>query len=265
MKAVILCGGQGSRIRDVSEVLPKPLLPIGDKPIVWHIMKGYAACGITDFVLCLGYKGWLIKEFFLNYRAMSADLTVHLGQHAAVEIHDRTGEDNWNVTLAETGIGTQTGGRIVAIRRYVENDELFCLTYGDGVANLDVEELIAFHRSHGKIATVTAVRPPSRFGEIRVDGGLVWEFNEKPQTAEGFINGGFFVFDARRIWDYFDDTPQCALEAEPLRRLAAERQLVAFQHTGFWQPMDTPREFALLNDLWARDAAPWRTWESPKP
>jgi glucose-1-phosphate cytidylyltransferase len=263
MKAVILCGGQGSRIRDVSEQLPKPMLPIGDKPIVWHIMKGYAACGISNFVLCLGYKGWLIKEFFLNYRAMTADITVHIGQHAAVEIHDRAAEEDWSVTLAETGVGTQTGGRLAAIRRYVEGDELFCLTYGDGVANLNFHELIAFHRSHGKVATVTAVRPPSRFGEIRVDGTFVWEFNEKPQTAEGFINGGFFVFDARRLWDYLDDSPQCALEQEPLRRLAAAGQLAAYQHTGFWQPMDTPREYALLNDLWQSGAAPWKTWDSP--
>jgi len=250
-------------MRPVSRDLPKPMLPIGDKPIVWHIMKAYAACGITDFVLCLGYKGWLIKEFFLNYRAMTADITVHLGPRAAVDIHDRTGEEGWRVTLAETGLGTQTGGRLTAVRRYVEQDELFCLTYGDGVANLDFHQLIAFHRSHGKIATITAVRPPSRFGEIRVDNGLVWEFNEKPQTAEGFINGGFFVFDARRLWEYLDAGPQCALEQEPLRRLAAARQLAAFQHTGFWQPMDTPREYALLNELWRSGTAPWKTWTSP--
>ena len=196
---------------------------------------------------------------------MTTDLTVHLGQHAAVEILGGAAQEDWNVTLAETGSATQTGGRVAAIRRYVEHDELFCLTYGDGVADLDLGKLVAFHRAHGKVATVTAVRPPSRFGEIRVDDSLVWEFNEKPQAAGGFINGGFFVFDARRIWDYIEDSPQCALEQEPLRRLAAARQLAAFQHTGFWQPMDTPREYALLNELWDRGAAPWRTWESPQP
>lgn len=262
MKAVILCGGQGTRIRDASDPLPKPMLPIGGKPIVWHIMKGYAAHGIKDFVLCLGYRGWLIKEFFLNYRAMMADLTVHLGKHGAVEIHRADEDEDWHVTLAETGELTQTGGRVAAIRRYVDADAAFCLTYGDGVANVDLAALIAFHEAHGKAATVTAVRPPGRFGEIRVNDRLVWEFNEKPQASEGFINGGFFVFDARRIWDYLGTNAQIALEHEPLQRLAADRQLVAFEHTGFWQPMDTLREYNLLNDLWASGAAPWKTWEA---
>src|SRR6266567_4328917 len=190
MKAVILCGGQGTRIREASEVLPKPLLPIGGKPIVWHIMKTYASFGVKDFVLCLGYKGWLIKEFFLNYRAMTSDLTVHLGKDSSVEIHGGNGVEDWRVTLAETGEATQTGGRVAAIRRYVQDDDFFALTYGDGVADIDIGALVAMHKRHGRIATVTAVRPASRFGEMQVDGATVREFNEKPQATGGFISGG---------------------------------------------------------------------------
>ena len=260
MKAVILCGGQGTRIRDANELLPKPMLPIGTKPIVWHIMKGYAQHGVKDFVLCLGYKGWVIKEFFLNYRTMTTDVTVTLGRHDGVQVHGRHEEEDWNVTLAETGETTQTGGRVLAVRRYVDGDDVFAVTYGDGVSDVDVTRLVAFHRAHGKIATVTAVRPPGRFGEIEMDGQLVKEFNEKPQVTEGFINGGFFVFDAKRIWKYLDG-PQTALEREPLRALAADRELVAFPHTGFWQPMDTSREYGMLNELWAAGKAPWRTWK----
>jgi glucose-1-phosphate cytidylyltransferase len=260
MKAVILCGGQGTRIRDASEVLPKPMLPIGGKPMVWHIMKGYARHGVREFVLCLGYKGWLIKEFFLNYRAMTTDVTVTLGRHDALEFVGRHDEEDWKVTLAETGEETMTGGRVAAIRRYVEGDEHFCLTYGDGVSDVDVAKTLAFHRAHGKAATVTAVRPPGRFGEMRIEDGAVTEFNEKPQATEGFINGGFFVLDAKRIWDYVGTDPKTIFEREPLRRLAADRQLVAFPHTGFWQPRDTAREYGLLNDLWTAGKAPWKTW-----
>lgn len=259
MKAVILCGGQGTRIRDASELLPKPMLPIGNRPIVWHIMKIYSHFGINDFVLCLGYKGWLIKEFFLNYRAAMADVTVHLGQDRPPDFRQRRGEEEWNVTLVDTGEQTQTGGRVAAIREYVEGDEPFCLTYGDGVADIDIGKLVEFHRRHGKVATVTAVRPPSRFGEIRTEDSIVREFNEKPQAGAGFINGGFFVCDGRRIWDYLGDT-ETLLEKEPMQRLAAEGQLSAFSHMGFWQPMDTLREFNLLNELWAAGRAPWMTW-----
>jgi glucose-1-phosphate cytidylyltransferase len=260
MKAVILCGGQGTRIRDASELLPKPMLPIGGKPIVWHIMKGYARHGVREFVLCLGYKGWLIKEFFLNYRAMTTDVTVTLGRHDALEFSGRHDEEDWRVTLAETGEETMTGGRVAAIRRYVEGDDVFLLTYGDGVSDLDVGRTIAFHREHGKVATVTAVRPPGRFGEMRIDGAQVTEFNEKPQATEGFINGGFFVLDAKRIWDYVGTDPRTLFERGPLRKLSQDRQLVAFPHTGYWQPMDTAREYALLNELWASGKAPWKTW-----
>jgi glucose-1-phosphate cytidylyltransferase len=260
MKAVILCGGQGTRIRDASELLPKPMLPIGGKPIVWHIMKLYSCYGIKDFVLCLGYRGWLIKEFFLNYRAMTTDITVHLNHHTAIDFNGSHDEEDWRVTLAETGESTQTGGRLRAIRRYVEADPVFCVTYGDGVADLDVGALLAFHRSHGKIATITAVRPPGRFGELRMSGPLVRQFNEKPQTTEGFINGGFMVFDTERIWKYIRDHSQTILEHEPLQRLAADEELAAYQHTGYWQPMDTLREYTLLNTLWSAGEAPWKLW-----
>ncbi len=260
MKTVILCGGQGTRIRDANELLPKPMLPIGNRPIVWHIMKGYSAHGINDFVLCLGYKGWLIKEFFLNYRAAMADVTVHLGQDRPHDFRERRNEEKWNVTLVDTGEQTQTGGRVAAIREYVEGDEPFCLTYGDGVADLDVGKLVDFHRAHGKIATVTAVRPPSRFGEIRMEEAVVREFNEKPQAVAGLINGGFFVLDGRRIWDYLGDDPDVLLEKEPMQRLSADGELVGFTHAGFWQPMDTLREYNLLNELWASGDAPWKTW-----
>ena len=260
MKAVILCGGQGTRIRDASELLPKPMLPIGNRPIVWHIMKGYSVHGIDDFVLCLGYKGWLIKEFFLNYRAVMADITVHLGEDRPPDFRDNRSAEKWNVTLVDTGEQTQTGGRVAAIRRYVEGDEPFCLTYGDGVADLDIRRLLEFHRSHGKIATVTAVRPPGRFGEIRMEESVVREFNEKPQASGGFINGGFFVFDGRRIWDYLGNDPGVLLEKEPMQTLAADGQLVGFPHHGFWQPMDTLREYTLLNEMWDSGHAPWRLW-----
>jgi glucose-1-phosphate cytidylyltransferase len=259
MKAVILCGGMGTRIRDASEVLPKPMLPIGDKPILWHIMKTYASHGIEDFVLCLGYKAWVIKEFFLNYRATTCDLRVTLGS-GRVEYFTAGDERNWNVTLADTGLDTMTGGRVSRIRRYVANDDLFLLTYGDGVANVDIGKLIAAHRAHGKIATVTAVRPQGRFGELRLEDGAVSEFNEKPQASAGFINGGFFVCDARRIWDYVGEDPATSFEREPMQRLARERQLMAFEHPGYWQPMDTLREYTLLNELWASGRAPWKTW-----
>ena len=260
MKTVILCGGMGTRIRDASESLPKPLLPIGGQPILWHIMKGYAHHGFQDFVLCLGYKSWLIKEFFLNYRHMSSDLRVTLGARGGVEVLGPLRDEDWRVTLADTGEATMTGGRLAAIRPYVGDDALFMCTYGDGVADIDVAKLVAFHQSHGKVATITAVRPPGRFGELTIDDKRVVEFDEKPQTNGGFINGGFFVFDARRIWDYISPAAATMLEREPMRRRAREGQLAAYAHTGFWQPMDTLREFNMLNDLWATGRDPWKTW-----
>lgn len=261
MKAVILCGGMGTRIRDASESLPKPLLPIGGRPILWHIMKGYAHHGFKDFVLCLGYKGWLIKEFFLNYRCMSADIRVTLGPQGATEFLAPDPNEDWRITLAETGEASMTGARLNAIRQYVEKDDLVMCTYGDGVADVDIGQLVAFHKRHGKVATVTAVRPPGRFGELVVADRAVAEFDEKPQTTSGFINGGFFVFDCRRIWDYLPPGKDTVLEREPMRRLVQDRQLAAYEHTGFWQPMDTLREFNVLNDLWSSGAAPWKVWK----
>lgn len=267
IKAVILCGGQGTRIRDANESLPKPLLPIGGRPIVWHIMQTFAAHGCNKFVLCLGYKGWLIKEHFLHHRAMTSDLTLELGRPETVAFREPVPEvvapsaasDDWTVTLAETGEAAMTGARIARVRRYVEEDDVFFATYGDGVSDVDLTALLAFHRAHGRIATVTAVRPPGRFGEMVMDGDSVGEFNEKPQATEGFINGGFFVFDAKRIWPYLDTSDKTTLEREPLQRLARDGELRAFRHTGFWQPMDTLREYQLLNELWASGRAPWAT------
>lgn len=257
MKVVILCGGQGTRIRDASELVPKPMLPIGGKPIIWHIMKTYAAHGLNEFVLCLGYKGWVIKEFFLNYKTMLADVTVDLGRNA-VELHGKHSEEDWKVTLVETGESTQTGGRIAAVRKYVEGSQPFLLTYGDGVSDVDISATISFHAKHGKIATVTAVRPPGRFGEMQMHDGVVKEFNEKPQVSEGFINGGYFVLDGKRLWKYLDEDR--VFEREPLQQLSRDGELVGFTHTGFWQPMDTLREYGLLNDLWASGNAPWKKW-----
>jgi glucose-1-phosphate cytidylyltransferase len=260
MKAVILCGGQGTRIRDASESLPKPMLPIGGKPILWHIMKLYSHHGIREFVLCLGYRGWLIKEFFLNYAAMTSDIVVRLGQNRSVMIGPQDSEEDWTITLAETGETTATGGRVAAIRKYVEEDGEFLLTYGDGVADIDVRASIEFHRQHGKAVTVTAVRPPGRFGELGLDGYLIRHFNEKPQVSAGMINGGFFVCDSRRIWPYLSAGPSTVLELDPMQQLAADGQLAAFTHDGFWQPMDTLREYTMLNEMWDSGRAPWRVW-----
>lgn len=258
MKTVILCGGRGTRIRETSESLPKPMLSIGGRPIVWHIMQRYGAFGFDEFVLCLGYKGWLIKEFFLNYDLVTSDVTVRLGAPNVRKCHTKLTE-NWTITLAETGESTNTGGRILAVRDYVANDDLFFLTYGDGLGAIDFRALLDFHRRHGRIATLTAVRPPGRFGELVINDDRVTEFNEKPQASGGYINGGFFVLDGKRVWDYLTPaTPELVWEEAPLRALAADDQLRAFEHDGFWQPMDTPREYELLNRLWAGGEAPWK-------
>jgi len=259
LKAVILCGGQGTRIRGVADDLPKPMIPIGGKPVLWHIMRLYSSHHINEFILCLGHKGSAIKEYFLNYRALTSDLTINLGGYSAIDFHDTAAED-WRVTLAETGEKAQTGARLSRVRKYLQDCELFCLTYGDGVSDLDICELIEFHKTHGRIATVTGVRPPGRFGVMRTDQtsgiSVVLDFQEKPQTEQGWINGGFFVLD-RRVWEYVSDDEDLIFEREPLQRLAQDGQLIMFEHHGFWQPMDTYREWTLLNDLWHSGKAPW--------
>jgi glucose-1-phosphate cytidylyltransferase len=260
MKVVILCGGQGTRIRDVADNIPKPMIPVGNYPILWHIMKYYAQWGHKQFVLCLGYKGAIIKDFFLNYQAHTSDFTVSLGKANAVTYHNNHAELDWEVTMAETGLQAMTGARVQRIKKYISDDDTFMMTYGDGLGDVDLDALVAFHRQHGKILTVTGVRPPGRFGELAEDaGGKVMEFNEKPQASGGRISGGFFVCD-RRLFDYLDDREDLVFEQEPMRRLVKDGELMVFRHDGFWQPMDTHREYMLLNGLYEKGAAPWVIW-----
>lgn len=261
MKAAILCGGRGTRLREVSDLIPKPMVPIGDKPIIWHIMKIYAAHGITEFVLLLGYKGDVIRDYFLNYSARTADVTIDLSRAdpGRLTFHAQTGE-SWKVTLVETGENAMTGARLWRARHFLEDADCFCATYGDGVADIDIGAVLKFHAGHGRVATLTGVFPPGRFGELSIEGSTVRSFNEKPQVSGGYINGGFFVFQREFIERYLDDREGLVLEREPMERLAADKQLMMYQHEGFWQPMDTPREYQLLNELWAAGKAPWKTW-----
>lgn len=234
------------------------MVEIGGLPILWHIMKLYAQHGLKDFVLCLGYKGHVIRDFFLNYETRMADVTVHLGGRKNVEMLSGHPEDDWAVTLAETGLTAQTGARIKRVRQYLP-DGPFCLTYGDGVSDVDLTALLQLHRAHGRIGTVTGVRPSSRFGELSVEAGRVVRFAEKP-AADSLISGGFFVFEREFVERYLDDRDDLTLEREPLQRLAADGELVVREHTGFWQPMDTYRDWKLLEDLWTAGRAPWKTW-----
>ena len=257
---MILCGGQGSRLREETEVRPKPMVEIGGRPILWHIMKLYSSYGFKRFILCLGYKGHVIKEYFLNYKTYSTDLTVHLGRPDAVQYHNSHDEEDWRVTLVETGETTQTGTRVARAGRYVE-DATFCVTYGDGLADIDLSALIAFHRKHGRIGTITGVRPPGRFGELRVESeGRAVEFNEKPQVTEGIINGGFFVFQREFLDRYLSVEEDVMLEQTPLQHLTRDGELMVYQHHGFWQPMDTYRELTVLDQLWRSGRAPWKLW-----
>jgi glucose-1-phosphate cytidylyltransferase len=258
MQVLILCGGQGTRIRGVADDLPKPLVPIGDRPILWHIMKGYAASGHRDFVLLLGYRGDAIRRFFLDYAAMTSDTAVTLGPHAGVEVLARHCSEDWRVVLAETGGTAMTGARIFRGARYLQGDT-FLATYGDGVSDIDLGRLVAFHRAHGKLATVTGVRPPGRFGELVTAGDRVTDFCEKPQLASGWINGGFFVFERAFVERYLRDDDSLVLEREPLMQAARDSQLMVYRHDGFWQPMDTYREWSMLNELWHAGRAPWKT------
>jgi glucose-1-phosphate cytidylyltransferase len=253
MKTVILCGGLGTRLAEETNVKPKPMVEIGGKPIVWHIMKSYEHYGFKDFVLALGYKGEFIKDYFLHYHARQSDLTVHL-KSGNVDYSNPTAED-WNVSLIDTGAETMTGGRILRLKSQLKDNGTFMLTYGDGVSDVNIEELLAFHRSHGKLATVTAVRPPVRFGELLITDNAVSQFQEKPQAGEGWINGGYFVFEPK-VLDYIADD-STFLEREPLEKLAQNGELMAYKHPGFWQCMDTIRDRDSLEANWQSGKAPW--------
>lgn len=257
MKAVILAGGLGTRISEETHLKPKPMIEIGGKPILWHIMKMYSAHGINDFVVCCGYKGYVIKEYFANYFLHMSDVTFDM-EHNRMEVHQRKAEP-WRVTLVDTGDETLTGGRLKRVAEYVKDEEAFCFTYGDGVADIDISREITFHKQHGKLATVIAVRPPGRYGALQMDGTRVAGFTEKPRGDGGLINGGFFVLSPKCIDLIAGD--QSSWEGEPLAWLAADGQLMAFEHDGFWQPMDTLRDKTYLEELWEKGKAPWKTWE----
>jgi glucose-1-phosphate cytidylyltransferase len=258
MKTVILCGGIGTRMREQTEFRPKPMVEIGGRPILWHIMKIFAHYDLCEFVLCLGYRGDMIKEYFLNYEEMNNDFTICLKHDHPIEYHGDHDEGNFKVTLVDTGPLTMTGGRVKRVERYIDGDT-FMVTYGDGVADIDLSKLLAFHRSHGRLATVTTMRPASRFGVLDVDSdGIVRRFIEKP-AEESWASAGFFVFH-RRVFDYLEGGETCVMEREPLERLAADGQLAAYRHEGFFHPMDTYREFEALNKMWDSGQAPWKIW-----
>ncbi len=257
MKAVILAGGLGTRISEETHLKPKPMIEIGGRPILWHLMKIYSAHGINEFVICCGYKGYIIKEYFINYFQHMSDMTIDLSDNS-VEIHKRNAEP-WKVTLVDTGENTQTGGRLKRISRFVQGDEAFCFTYGDGVSDIDITASIRQHRLSGRKATVTAVHPPGRFGALNIEGDRVLEFREKPNGDGALINGGFFVLSPDVI-DYIVDDATI-WERSPLERLTLEGNLGSFAHYGFWQPMDTLRDKTLLEELWASGSAPWKVWE----
>jgi glucose-1-phosphate cytidylyltransferase len=255
MKVVILCGGLGTRLREETEFRPKPMVPIGPRPILWHIMKFYAQYGFKEFILCLGYKGEVIKEYFYNYQWHRNDVTLRLGAQPEITYHNQHPEEDWQVTLIDTGQSTQTGGRVRRALAHIPDDE-FLLTYGDGVCNVELPKLIEFHRQQGGLATLTAVQPTGRFGELSLNGDKISSFREKPEA--GYVSGGFFVVN-RGIEKYLggDD---CIFEFDALPQLATEGQLSAFRHDGFWQCMDNPREVEVLNKLWASGQAPWKIW-----
>lgn len=261
---MILCGGKGTRLRDVTELLPKPMVPIGEQPILWHIMRSYAAFGVRRFILCLGYKRDCFVDYFLNFHAYAADVTVRLGKHGAITYHDQAAEADWEVTLANTGIDTMTGGRVsIAAKHLKPADTTFFLTYGDAVSDLDIAASLAFHRQRNKLITVTAVHPEGRFGEMHLENGSVHGFEEKPARLDGYINGGFMVLEKEFVSRYLSTDKDLFFEQHPMRQAMADGQMTAFAHEGFWQCMDTPREYQLLNDLWKSGEAPWATrWQA---
>lgn len=257
MKAVILAGGLGTRISEETHLKPKPMIEVGGKPILWHIMKHYSAHGVHDFVICCGYKGYVIKEYFANYFLHMSDVTFDM-EHNQMEVHQRNAEP-WRVTLVDTGEDTLTGGRLKRVKDYLKHEEAFCFTYGDGLSNVDISREIEFHQQHGKWATVTAVQPPGRYGALQLEGAKVAGFTEKPRGDGGLINGGFFILSPKCI-DLIEGD-QSSWEGYPLVQLSRDGQLMAFEHKGFWQPMDTLREKNLLEELWASGNAPWKVWQ----
>ena len=257
MKAVILAGGLGTRLSEETSLKPKPMVEIGGKPILWHIMKNYSEHGITDFVICCGYKGYVIKEYFANYFLHMSDVTFDMKDNL-MHVHNKRAE-SWKVTLVDTGDSSMTGGRLKRVAEFIKDEEVFCFTYGDGVGDIDVSKSIEFHRSHGKLATLTATLPPGRFGALDISEGQVKSFKEKPRGDGAMINGGFFVLSPQVLKLIDDDS--CIWEQEPLNQLAEDGELMAFEHHGFWQPMDTLRDKVYLEKLWDSSKAPWKTWE----
>lgn len=260
MKVVILCGGQGTRLREETEFRPKPMVTIGGYPILWHIMKTYAHHGFKDFVLCLGYKGEIIRDYFRNYLWNTSDVTLTLGSKPRIEIHDSHGEADWSITLANTGENSMTAYRVKSIQRYIPAGESFLLTYGDGLSTIDIHASIESHRRSGKACTISAVHPAGRFGALRIDeNGGIHTFSEKPQFEEAYVNGGYMVCD-HRMFNYLPENPAIMLEREPMDALVRDGQLNAYKHEGFWQPMDTYQETQHLNALWNSGKAPWKVW-----
>lgn len=256
MKAVILCGGMGTRLREQTEFMPKPLVEIGGMPILWHVMKIYSHYGVNDFVLCLGYKGNMIKDYFMDFEWMANDFTLHMNSKKDITIHEPHNLEDWTVTFADTGLETNTGGRVKRIEKYVGDEKFFC-TYGDGVSNIDISTLLKHHESKGKTGTITAIHPMSRYGIIETEDGMVTSFKEKPRL-DGVINGGFFVFE-KGIFDYLDDNS--VLEQEPLKNLAKDGELAVYEHNNFWKCMDTFKDATELNSIWNSGDVPWRVWE----
>lgn len=258
MKVVILCGGLGTRLREETEFRPKPMVEIGARPILWHIMKTYSHYGFKDFVLCLGYKGEMIKEYFYNYEVLNNDFTVELGKKKSVDIHSSHDEDGWRITLADTGDKALKGARLKQVEEYIDGD-LFMMTYGDGVANVNIKDLLDFHKSHGKMATLTGVNPASLFGNLKIRDNKVETFKEKSKDARNLVSGGFFVFD-RKFLDRLSVDDNCDLEIGALEKLASEGELMVYKHNGFWACMDTYRDVELLNRLWKENKAEWKIW-----
>ena len=258
MQVVILCGGLGTRLREESEYRPKPMANIGNRPILWHIMKIYAYHGYNEFILTLGYKGEMIKNYFCHYELMNNDVTIELGKPENICIHHSHDEVGWRITLADTGEKALKGARLKKVEKFIASDT-FMVTYGDGVANIKINDLLAFHHEHGKLATVTGINPASRFGELRITGDHVESFHEKPEDGDGLINGGFFVFN-RKLLDYLTSDDHCDLEYGPLEELARQGQLMVYRHRGFWACMDTLRDVEYLNNLWAANKADWKIW-----